>query len=57
VVALLRSRTVAYKPNAIKNFLVAAHQSYFAKEDTELLIFHAKFVAVGLELNALRLNL
>lgn len=33
------------KPNAIKNFLVAAHQAYFAKEEQELLIFHPMFVS------------
>lgn len=30
-----------FHPDAIKNFLVAAHQAYFSKEDKELLIFHA----------------
>ncbi|CAD6571038.1 MAG: hypothetical protein TREMPRED_000122 [Tremellales sp. Tagirdzhanova-0007] len=38
----LQIQTMTFQRNAIKDFLVAAHQSYFAKENNELLIFHAK---------------
>jgi hypothetical protein len=35
-------RTIAFRPHILKEFLIAAHQNFFAKEDKELLIFHAK---------------
>ena len=44
IIFLIIDRTIAFQRNAIKDFLVAAHQSYFAKENNELLIFHAKSV-------------
>ncbi|WWD16054.1 hypothetical protein CI109_100479 [Kwoniella shandongensis] len=35
-------RTIAFQSNVLRNFLVAAHKAYYAKEERELLIFHTK---------------
>ncbi|ORY24988.1 P-loop containing nucleoside triphosphate hydrolase protein, partial [Naematelia encephala] len=37
----IQIRTLFWQKDVLKRFLVAAHQSYFAKEDRELLIFNA----------------
>ncbi|WVF72107.1 hypothetical protein IAT40_006919 [Kwoniella sp. CBS 6097] len=37
-----RIQTIAWRPNVLKDFLIAAHAAYFAKEERELIIFHAK---------------
>ncbi|WVQ98808.1 hypothetical protein IAU59_005939 [Kwoniella sp. CBS 9459] len=38
----LRIQTIAWRPNVLRDFLIAAHAAYFAKEERELIIFHAK---------------
>ncbi|WVQ78406.1 hypothetical protein IAT38_000492 [Cryptococcus sp. DSM 104549] len=37
-----RVRTMFFQRSVLVNFLAAAHQAFYAKEDKELLIFHAK---------------
>ncbi|WRT67227.1 uncharacterized protein IL334_004193 [Kwoniella shivajii] len=37
-----RVRTIAFRPQVLRQFLVAARNAFFAKEERELLIFHAK---------------
>nr|XP_018263747.1 uncharacterized protein I303_03620 [Kwoniella dejecticola CBS 10117]OBR85905.1 hypothetical protein I303_03620 [Kwoniella dejecticola CBS 10117] len=41
-VAHFRVRTIAFRPQILREFIVAARDAYFAKEERELLIFHAK---------------
>ncbi|WVO13986.1 hypothetical protein L204_101611 [Cryptococcus depauperatus] len=36
-----RVRTFAFRPHILRGFLVAAHGAFYAKEDHEILIFHA----------------
>ncbi|WVW82980.1 hypothetical protein I302_104996 [Kwoniella bestiolae CBS 10118] len=37
-----RIQTIAFRPHVLREFLIAARDSFFAKEERELLIFHAK---------------
>ncbi|OCF36572.1 hypothetical protein I316_01823 [Kwoniella heveanensis BCC8398] len=37
-----RVKTIAWRSNVLRDFLIAAHAAYFAKEERELIIFHAK---------------
>ncbi|WWC89949.1 uncharacterized protein L201_004878 [Kwoniella dendrophila CBS 6074] len=36
-----RVQTIAFRPHVLRDFLIAARDSFFAKEERELLIFHA----------------
>jgi len=45
LVTLLEAKTfitLSFQKSALKDFPVTAHQAYFAEENNELLIFHAK---------------
>ncbi|WVQ69972.1 uncharacterized protein L199_008196 [Kwoniella botswanensis] len=37
-----RIQTIAFRPHVLREFLISARDSFFAKEERELLIFHAK---------------
>ncbi|KAK4683993.1 hypothetical protein P7C73_g6212, partial [Tremellales sp. Uapishka_1] len=40
-------RTFRFQKNALKRFLVAAHRAFYAKGESELLIFHSKRLNAG----------